>query len=144
MPDISALTPAKPPGRFRADASPVASTDHEREFRRWAYRRDGSFERAKLEEALVRALPPQLLRLKGSCRLTGEDGAFVLQMADGRWSLTSAEASPDQSAILLTGVGTADLPPSSVLDGILDAALAASNEATSGIDPVLPHPTLRR
>jgi G3E family GTPase len=127
MPDISALTPAKPAGKFRADAPSAAGADHEHIFRRWSYRREGSFDRSRLEQSL-RALPPQLLRLKGSCRLAGEDGASILQMADGRWSLTSAEggAFPDQPAILLTGVGAADLPATSELDSILDSALTVA------------------
>ena len=128
MPDISELVPAKPAGRFRADAPPTAGADHERIFRRWTYQREGVFDRARLTEAL-RQLPPPLLRLKGSCHLKGEDGASILQMVEGKWSLTPAEGETfqDQPAILLAGVGTADLPPSAELDRILDSALAPAN-----------------
>jgi G3E family GTPase len=126
MPELSALTPERAIGRFRADAVTAGRVDHESTFQRWVYRRESCFDRMRLEAAL-RQLPPQLLRLKGSCSLEDEDGISVLQMAGGAWSLTRAgkEEFRDMPAILLTGVGTADLPPSAELDRILDSALAA-------------------
>lgn len=98
--------------------------DHERVFRRWSYRRSGAFDLAKLESALS-ALPPQLLRLKGPCQLAGSASASLLQMVGQDWALS---ALPDelsgQDDIVLVGVGTDNLPESSTLDAILDAALA--------------------
>jgi len=105
---------------FRADAVPDVA-DHEQRFKRWQYRRRGAFDRAPLETAL-RALPPQLLRLKGHCTFAGDSGPSLLQMVGGDWSLTPVEAA--ERDILLVGVGTDDLPDPAVLDRILDRALA--------------------
>jgi G3E family GTPase len=129
---ISALSPHRQGVRFRADAAPDAGAGHEREFQRCFYQRQGSFDRAKLEQALL-DLPPQLLRLKGSCRLAGENETFVLQMADGSWSLTRAEAGKflGRPGITLVGIGTAELK-SPALDVILDGALATSIDAEAG------------
>ncbi|MFC0240794.1 CobW family GTP-binding protein [Rhodopseudomonas telluris] len=110
---------------FRAD-SPAAS-DHSATFRSFAYRRDGAFDRGRIAGA-VAALPPELLRLKGSCRLDGEDAPQVFQMVEGVWSLSPADQ-PDTAGIVLVGVGTADLPEPAVLDAILDRALAAGAAA---------------
>jgi G3E family GTPase len=127
--DISALSRQKPAGRFRADAAPAAGASHEREFQRWFYQRQSSFDRARLEQALLE-LPSQLLRLKGPCRLAGENQTFVLQMADGSWSLTRAEAGKfsGRPGIMLVGIATAELK-SAGLEIILDGALATSIDA---------------
>ncbi|WP_424627516.1 CobW family GTP-binding protein [Bradyrhizobium sp. SYSU BS000235] len=102
--------------------------DHERVFRRWSYRRNGAFDPAKLERALS-ALPPQLLRLKGSCRLAGDALASLLQMVGQDWALSPA---PDEMAsqddIMLVGVGTDALPDVSILDTILDGALIDTSQ----------------
>jgi G3E family GTPase len=125
MPALTALDTATTATGFRADAVDTAAPDHNADFRRWAYRRDGAFDRSRLAAALA-DLPPQLLRLKGSCRLDGEDAAAIFQMVDKVWSLS--QPSPGQSAdapgIVLVGVGTHDLPSPAELDGILDRALA--------------------
>jgi G3E family GTPase len=124
--DISVIARRRPGGKFRADAPSAGGAGHEREFRRWFYQRQGSFDRTRLEQILP-ALPPQLLRLKGSCRLAGENKTFVLQMADRNWSLTRSEPGrfSGRPGIMLVGVGTADLK-STGLDIILDGALATS------------------
>ena len=129
--DISALSRPRQGGRFRADAAP-STASHEREFQRCIYQREGSFDRARLEQGLLE-LPPQLLRLKGSCRLAGESETFVLQMTDGRWSLTRAEAGKflGRRGIMLVGIGTAGLK-SADLDVVLDRALATSTDAETG------------
>jgi G3E family GTPase len=96
--------------------------DHERVFRRWSYRRSGAFDLAKLESALS-ALPPQLLRLKGPCRLAG-GAASLLQMVGQDWALSPApDDMPGQDDIMLVGVGTDALPDVAALDAILDGAL---------------------
>jgi G3E family GTPase len=105
---------------FRAD-SVDNTADHEQQFRRWSYRRRGSFDRARLETAL-HALPPSLLRLKGGCAVA-ETGAMLLQMVGRDWSLTPVAESSEHD-ILLVGVGTDDLPEAAELDVILDRALA--------------------
>jgi G3E family GTPase len=130
--DISALSRQRVASRFRADAAPAAGASHEREFQRWFYQRRGSFDRARLEQALL-DLPPQLLRLKGSCRLAGENETFVLQMVDGSWSLTRAETGQflGQAGIVLVGIGTAELK-SAALDVILDRALEPSIDVETG------------
>jgi G3E family GTPase len=122
MPDLP--LERKAASRFRALAVPDVA-DHEHLFRRWTYRRNGGFDPARLEGAL-RGLPSQLLRLKGSCRLTGEVGPYLLQMVERRWSLEPATPDGPQydSEIVLVGVGTPDLPAAAELDAILDRALA--------------------
>lgn len=109
---------------FRADGVEDDVTDHEEGFRRWTYRRRGSFHRDRLASA-IGALPSQLLRLKGACRVAGERTPLVLQMVSGDWSLSPAECAGDNDleSIALVGVGTADLPPADVLEAILDGAL---------------------
>jgi G3E family GTPase len=130
--DISALSRQRLASRFRADATRAAGASHEREFRRWFYQRQGSFDRARFERALL-DMPPQLLRLKGSCRFAGENETFVLQMADGSWSLTPAEAGKlsARPGVMLVGIGTAELK-SAGLDVILDGALATPIDAETG------------
>jgi G3E family GTPase len=146
MPDLP-LAESTPRSRFQAKAvSEIAG--HERDFRRWCYRRDGQFDRARLQTALA-DLPPSLLRLKGPCRFVGEDQACLLQLVGRDWSLTVAadgefSDAPDVS-ILLVGVGTADLPETCELDLILDRALvpaagaAASRQLIDGAG-VIPQP----
>ncbi|XUM21576.1 CobW family GTP-binding protein [Bradyrhizobium oligotrophicum S58] len=130
---LSALTPAQQAvfgrgrsARFRAE--PVEETiDHESDFRRWTYRRAGRFDRDRLAAA-VRALPRQLLRLKGICLVDGDGRAQVFQLVSRNWSLTPAEEGAPAAAesIALAGVGTADLPGDHELDAILDRALTAA------------------
>jgi G3E family GTPase len=125
MPILASLDAGAASTAFRADSPNAPERDHSAEFRSWAYRRDGAFDRDRIAGA-VAALPPELLRLKGSCRLDGEDGAKVFQMVDRTWSLSPPEPDqPEASGIVLVGVGTSDLPPAAVLDAILDRALAA-------------------
>lgn len=120
--------PDLPNGEYNAvprfTASEAANgADHERTFRRWSYRRSGAFDPAKLEAALS-AMPPQLLRLKGSCRLAGVASASLLQMVGQDWVLSPApDEMPGQDDIMLVGVGIDTLPDVSTLDAILDGAL---------------------
>lgn len=119
---ISARELRQPTG-FRADRVVPDAFSHETEFRRWAYRREGAFDRGRLAAA-VEELPPQLLRLKGGCRIAGENLPMVFQMVDKAWSLSPATS--DQYAprsIALVGIGTRHLPPIPDLDAILDVAL---------------------
>jgi G3E family GTPase len=111
--------------QFRADGAEQDAPDHEEAFKRWTYRRLGAFDRGRLACA-IDALPPQLLRLKGACRVAGESSPLLLQMVSGDWSLLPAESSgqTDLGSIALVGIGTADLPPDGVLEAILDHALA--------------------
>ncbi|MBI5129293.1 MAG: GTP-binding protein [Rhodopseudomonas palustris] len=121
LPTLASLDAPGKVSAFRADSPPV---DHRETFRSFAYRRDGAFDRGRIAGA-VAALPPELLRLKGSCRLDGEDAPQVFQMVEGVWSLSPSAPEQSESGIVLVGVGTRDLPPPSVLDAILDRALAA-------------------
>jgi G3E family GTPase len=122
MPNLASLhqRPARSP--FYAQPCAVDSADHEITFRRWFYQRDGQFDRSRLALALA-ALPPELLRLKGACRLAGEANSALLQMAGRAWSLTDA-GSEESSGIALVGIGTTSLPDRLELDDILDHALA--------------------
>jgi G3E family GTPase len=109
--------------RFRAeDVTDLA--DHESGFRRWTYRRDGCFDRVRLAAA-IRALPPELLRLKGTCRVANDAAPQIFQMADQAWSLTPSDRKDLawSDTITLVGVGTSDLPENRELDAILDSAL---------------------
>jgi G3E family GTPase len=111
--------------QFRAVAVDDDAPDHEEAFRRWTYLRHGEFDRSRLAGA-IGALPQQLLRLKGACRIAGESAPLLLQMVTSDWSLSPAEAAgkPGTESIALVGIGTADLPPDGVLEAILDGALA--------------------
>lgn len=129
MPTLAELETAASSSGFRADAVDAAAIDHGTTFKSWAYRRAGQFDRNRLACA-VDKLPPQLLRLKGSCRLAGEDDVKVFQMVDSVWSLSPADAEPAEPGIVLVGVGTADLPPQADLDAILDRALARAEAAS--------------
>ncbi|WP_022719841.1 GTP-binding protein [Rhodopseudomonas sp. B29] len=122
MPALSELGDATP-SLFVADSPEPKAIDHAEQFRSWSYRRAGAFDRRALTIALA-ALPPQLLRLKGSCRFAGEGGSAVLQLVDKVWSLSASESGSTDCGIELVGVGTADLPPASLLDALLDRALA--------------------
>ncbi|MFB9269818.1 CobW family GTP-binding protein [Bradyrhizobium erythrophlei] len=111
---------------FRADAVEREASNHDSEFRRWAYRRDGAFDRTRLVDALA-LLPPQLLRLKGSCRLEGEQAPALFQMVGKSWSLSPMVGRlAEPSDIVLVGVGTRGLPPAAELDVILDRALTTT------------------
>lgn len=129
MPTLAELETAASSSGFRADAVDAAAIDHGTTFKSWAYRRAGQFDRNRLACA-VDKLPPQLLRLKGSCRLAGEDDVKVFQMVDSVWSLSPADAELAEPGIVLVGVGTADLPPQADLDAILDRALARAEAAS--------------
>ncbi len=126
MPDLP-VGPSKVVSRFSATEA-LDTIDHERLFRRWSYRRSSAFDRARLVEALQQ-MPPQLLRLKGHCRIAGDTGGSLLQMVGPDWTLTPTEAidGPEHDGILLVGVGTHDLPGSAGLDAILDQALASDD-----------------
>lgn len=124
LPLLTSLSMPSTRQGFRADAVEPDATNHDAEFRRWAYRRDGAFDRARLADA-VASLPPQLLRLKGLCRLDGERAPSIFQMVGKSWSLSPMNAlAMDEDDIVLVGVGTHDLPPAAELDIILDRALA--------------------
>jgi G3E family GTPase len=119
----------KPASRF--NAANGNRTDHELNFRRWSYVRTGAFDRDALAEAL-KALPPQLLRLKGPCRFADDVSPSLLQMVGPDWMLTPLPDGLSQdSGILLVGVGTDALPDTDLLDTILDAALVQSNSVTT-------------
>ena len=127
-PDLAAFGRPRA-GAFRADAVDDG-TDHETDFRRWTYHRAGSFDRGRLTAA-VRDLPPQLLRLKGSCRVVGEARPLVFQLVSRSFALVPPDgtAEPVADTITLVGVGTADLPADCELDAILDRALIVSAAA---------------
>ena len=119
----------KPVSRFAA--TDADCSDHEHSFRRWSYARNGAFDRDALAEAF-KALPPQLLRLKGPCRITDEAMPSLLQMVGGDWQLTPlSDGMPREHDILLVGVGTDALPDTATLDAILDTALAAPTPMTT-------------
>jgi G3E family GTPase len=127
MPDLP-VGPSRIVSRFSASEA-IDVANHERQFRRWSYRRNDAFDRVRLEIALE-ALPPQLLRLKGHCRLAGEANASLLQMMGQDWSLTPADVA-EQTGILLVGVGIDDLPDAADLDTILDRALTSTSDVPS-------------
>lgn len=120
--------PVLPDGEVKATSRFAATAvddraDHESAFRRWSYRRSGTFDRGQLTAALA-ALPPQLLRLKGPCRIAGDASPALLQMVGQDWALTPAPADMTaQNDIMLVGVGTDALPDAGALDAILDGAL---------------------
>jgi G3E family GTPase len=128
LPDLASFG-RKPLPRFRAD-DVTELADHEADFRRWTYRREGRFDRERLAAA-VRALPPQLLRLKGSCRITDDPAPKIFQMVAQDWCLTPPDGEGVQffDTIMLVGVGTSDLPDQRELDAILDRALAVTTVA---------------
>jgi len=126
LPDLTSFG-RKQVSRFRAD-DVTELADHEAGFRRWTYRRQGSFDRERLIAA-VKELPPQLLRLKGTCRVAGDGTPQIFQMVAQAWSLTPAGREDVQfaDAIMLVGVGTSDLPDDRALDAVIDSALAAAS-----------------
>jgi G3E family GTPase len=129
LPDLASFS-RKPRQRFRADD--VADlANHEADFRRWTYRREGCFDHARLAAAIT-ALPPQLLRLKGTCRVAGDAAPKIFQMVAQAWSLTppDGEGVSFADSIMLVGVGTSDLPEDRKLDAILDSALALAKVAS--------------
>ncbi|MGJ4943845.1 CobW family GTP-binding protein [Bradyrhizobium sp. HKCCYLS1011] len=129
LPDLTSFG-RKPVSRFRAE-DVIELADHEAGFRRWTYRREGCFNRERLIVA-VKELPPQLLRLKGTCRVAGDASPQLFQMVAQAWSLTPAswEGVQFPDAIILVGVGTSDLPDNRELDAVLDSALAAVSAAS--------------
>ncbi len=92
---------------------------HENLFARFAYARDGAFDRAKLQAALT-AAPQALLRLKGFCALSDGSGALV-QMVGARASLTPVAW---RGGVALAGVLTPDASAAAALERQLDSALA--------------------
>ena len=128
----------KPVSRFAA--THAVRSDHEQDFRRWSYARSGAFDRDALAEAL-KALPPQLLRLKGPCRIADDASFSLLQMVGQDWTLTPlSDGLSQDSDILLVGVGTDAIPDTRLLDTILDAALVQSAPMTTA-DPNRRHAT---
>ncbi len=129
LPGLEACLWAEPDSGFAA-LEVLDETDHERDFQRWCYRRSGAFDRARLAKALA-ALPPQLLRLKGSCRLAGETTAYDFQMVDRRWELSAQDTSGSVAGddIVLVGIGIEGLPSAAELDSIIDRALAPAGAA---------------
>lgn len=126
--------PGLPDGEFKPASRLVATdadrADHEQDFRRWSYSRSGAFDRNRLVDALE-ALPPQLLRLKGPCRVTDEATPRLLQMVGRDWALTPAPDIMLTDDIMLVGVGTDALPDTSTLDAILDRALTQQSPMTT-------------
>lgn len=131
MPMLAQLDTSAAGGAFRVDSPSLDGIDHGVQFSSWCYRRNGAFDREALAAALTE-MPPQLLRLKGSCRLEGDGGSAVFQMVERAWSLSpDAAGDADRAAdIVLVGVGTADLPPAAALDAILDRALIVPEAAS--------------
>ena len=125
LPDLASFG-RRPTARFRADdVTDLDLADHEVGFRRWTYRRDAYFDCQRLAAA-IKALPPQLLRLKGACRVTSDSRQMILQLVAQDWSLVPSDGASAalSHTIMLVGVGTADLPPACELDAILDCALS--------------------
>lgn len=113
-----------PGSAFRADEI-TETGDHETAFRRWSYRRSGAFDLEGLSSAIA-DLPSELLRLKGPCRVRGNNRVALLQMVQRCWTLTYEQVDFDEihDDIALVGIGTTALPPTAALDSILDRALA--------------------
>ncbi|MHB2207793.1 CobW family GTP-binding protein [Methylobacterium sp. CM6257] len=100
---------------------PIAQAVHETAFARFLYRRAGAFDRESLSRALA-ALPPSLLRLKGSLHLGDGPGLQLLQMVGRRWSLTPLPAQSN-GGIELVGIATGHPDPGDAFASILDRAL---------------------
>ena len=96
--------------RFAADTP-------EHPFRTWLWPDNSSFDRDRLG-ALLDALPPSVLRLKGGCRIGPQGAPHLLQMVGRRWTL--APASIAQTALVM--IGTTALPPAETLDALFRAA----------------------
>lgn len=107
-----------PRSRFHAASQP----SHEAIFRRVLYRRNAAFDADRLGVALD-ALPPSLLRLKGSLRMVDRAEPLLLQMVGSRWEVSLlATASTSSWSVELVGIGTDALPENDV-ERILDAAI---------------------
>lgn len=124
MPSLASLVAPASRNGFKSEAVEPAGVDHDAQFKRWIYQRDGAFDRDQLSAA-VKRLPDELLRLKGSCRVSGEAAQVVFQMVGQSWALCAPppDHASTQRDITLVGVGTAGLPSSDDLDSILDQAL---------------------
>jgi len=95
--------------------------EHGHSFRSWLWRDPRPFDRDRLA-ALLRQLPPAVLRVKGWCRVGPEDEWRLLNYAGGQWSLTRP-APPPAADVALVLIGTAALPPPRTLAEIFEAAL---------------------
>ena len=102
-------------GRFWAEAPGHG-------FRSWTWRQGAAFDAGRLA-ALLDALPPSVLRLKGGCRIGPAGQPHLLQLAGPRWSLEPL-ALPVSGDVLVM-VGTPALPD----DGWLEAAFRAASLA---------------
>lgn len=103
--------------------APPHDDDHDDDhgIRNWLFRAAGSLDRRRFE-AMLAALPPSLVRLKGWCRFAGEDGAHLLQMTGARWTLSptaKAAAPPDDNVIVV--LGTPAMPDAADLAARFDA-----------------------
>ena len=134
---IEAMVPDALLDTAPGDAAPAprpaaAPVSHETLFHRILYRRDGAFERERLEVAL-RDLPPSLLRLKGRCAIGGE-ADVLLQLVAQRWSLAPAACAEVASSIELVGIATDPGAAQRVAER-LDAALARDSHARGAWPP---------
>jgi G3E family GTPase len=121
LPDLASLRTRVSASPFRAADCTTDRADHEAAFRRWSYHRPGAFDRERLPQAIAK-LPPQLLRLKGTCKLADQTGSAILQVVGHSWSLAESDTE-SISDIALVGIGTPDLPETHELEAILDFAL---------------------
>ncbi|HTV90698.1 MAG TPA: GTP-binding protein [Stellaceae bacterium] len=92
---------------------------HEHPFRSWLWCDPRPFDRDRLQ-ALLRALPPSVLRVKGWCRLGPDGGWRLLNFAGGAWNIAPASP-PDDPAIVM--IGTEAMPPPRALAALFEAAL---------------------
>ena len=105
--------PVAPRGRFHAEAPPV------HEFRAWHFIPRGPLDRDRLR-ALLSALPPSVLRVKGFCLHGPEAAPHLLQFASGQWALSpSVKEQPG-----LVVIGTMALPSDNELATLFDDAVA--------------------
>ena len=100
-----------------ATVSRFAADTPEHPFRTWLWQDNASFDRDRLS-ALLDALPPSVLRLKGGCRIGPQGAPHLLQMVGRRWTL--APASIAKPALVM--IGTTALPPAETLDALFRAA----------------------
>ncbi len=87
-------------------------------FRTWLWDDPAPFDPVRLA-ATLDALPPSVLRLKGTCRLGAAAVPHLLQLAGRRWSLSPAPDGP----LGLVMIGTAALPPDGTLIAEFRSAL---------------------
>src|SRR5208282_169681 len=111
---------------FAAEPHDAAAADHRghehgHPFCSWLWRDPRSFDRDRLA-ALLRQLPPAVLRVKGWCRVGPAGEWRLLNYAAGQWSLARSAPPPAADAALVL-IGTAALPPPQVLAEMFDAAL---------------------